>query len=88
MESKLTTTLQKYVQRAHAIALERDHPTLEPLHVLAAMAEDSSGVLASVAKFAGVELAVLRSRIDSALAAMPALGKPKGMARRGGDRRA
>ena len=71
MESKLTTTLQGYVQRAHGIALERNHPGLEPVHVLSAMAEDSSGVLASVAKFAGIELAVLRTRVDSALAAMP-----------------
>ncbi len=67
MDSKLTTTLQRYFGQAHSLAVERDHIALEPAHVIVAMARDASGVLASIAKGAGIEYAVLRNRLEGLL---------------------
>lgn len=62
---KLTVKAQESLARAQALASERGHPELEPLHLLAALLEDPEGIVPAVVERIGAN----RSQLDRIVAA-------------------
>ena len=73
---KLTSRLRSALAAAQSLAVGRDHAAVEPLHLLAALLEDSGvdGLLQS----AGADGARLRTNVDAGLENLPRIGKPTG----------
>jgi len=62
---KLTVKAQESLARAQALASERGHPELDPLHLLAALLEDPEGIVPAVLGRIGAN----RSQLDRIVAA-------------------
>jgi ATP-dependent Clp protease ATP-binding subunit ClpB len=62
---KLTVKVQEAFARAQALASERGHPELDPLHLLAALLEDPEGIVPAVLERIGAN----RSQLDRIVAA-------------------
>ena len=73
---KLTSRLQSALAAAQSLAVGRDHPAVDPLHLLCALLEDG-GVRALLAS-AGVDGARLGADVQSRLGNLPRIGKPTG----------
>ncbi len=73
---KLTSRLQAALATAQSLAVGRDHPAVEPLHLLAALLED--GGVDGLLQRAGVDGARLRSDVDAGIENLPRIGKPTG----------
>ena len=73
---RLTTRLQAAIGAAQSLAVGRDNPAMEPLHLLGALLEECSAD--SLLKAAGVELPVLADDVQRRLADLPRVGKPDG----------
>ena len=71
MQDRFTPQLQESLHAAYRKALAADSGGIEPLHLLAALAEDAAGVLASVAAMGGVQPAALRRGLKDAVARLP-----------------
>ena len=67
---KLTTTLQQALQEAQSLALSRDNPYIEPVHLLAAMLAQPDGPR-SLLERAGANVAALKTAADTALSSLP-----------------
>ena len=67
---KLTTAFQHALADAQSLALGRDHPYIEPAHVLAAMLAQPDGPKALLDR-AGANTAALKTAMDTALQALP-----------------
>jgi ATP-dependent Clp protease ATP-binding subunit ClpB len=68
---KLTIKAQEAVQHAQALALEKGHADMDPLHLLAALAGESDGVARPVLEKIGVNVGQLSKMIDSELDRRP-----------------
>ncbi len=68
---RLTLKSQEAIQRAQEIALERQHQTIEPLHLLAALLEDTSGVVPSVLQQLEVNRTLLQRKLEEELQRLP-----------------
>jgi ATP-dependent Clp protease ATP-binding subunit ClpB len=68
---RLTLKSQEAIQRAQEIALERQHQTIEPLHLLAALLEDTSGVVPSVLQQLEVNRTLLQRKLEEELQTAP-----------------
>ena len=66
-----TPQLRATLEAAYQQVWAQGHAGLAPLHVLAALAADEGGVLASVAALAGVQPADLQQRLQAAVAKLP-----------------
>ena len=73
---KLTSRLQAALAAAQSLAVGRDHPAVEPLHLLAALLED--GGVDGLLQRAGVDGARLRADVDAGIENLPRIGKPTG----------
>ena len=73
---KLTSRLRAALAAAQSLAVGRDHPAVEPLHLLAALLED--GGVDGLLQRAGVDGARLRADVDARVENLPRIGKPTG----------
>jgi ATP-dependent Clp protease ATP-binding subunit ClpB len=67
---KLTTTFQEALADAQSLAVARDNPYIEPVHVLAAMLAQTDGPKALLAR-AGVNVAKLQAALEDAMKRLP-----------------
>jgi ATP-dependent Clp protease ATP-binding subunit ClpB len=68
---KLTIKAQEAVQQAQALAVEKGHADMDPLHLLAALAGESDGVARPVLEKIGVNIAQLAKMVDGELDRRP-----------------
>lgn len=68
---KLTTRFQQALAEGQSLALGRDHPSLEPVHIMQALMEDEGGSTGHLLTQAGVDVAQLRLQLDELLDRMP-----------------
>src|SRR5688500_10379393 len=73
MESKLTTRSQEAITAAQRLAVSRGQAALEPLHLLAALLEQSDGIAGPLLKAAGADPVDVRAKTDAALRRMPSV---------------
>src|SRR5215210_4315280 len=67
---KLTTTLQEALGEAQSLAVTRDNPYIEPVHVLTAMLAQDEGPKALLAR-AGVDVGRLQTALEDAIKRLP-----------------
>jgi ATP-dependent Clp protease ATP-binding subunit ClpB len=67
---KLTTTFQEALSDAQSLAVAKDNPYIEPVHVLTAMLNQADGPKALLQR-AGVDVPGLQSSLDAAVARLP-----------------
>ena len=67
---KLTTKFQEALGEAQSLALNRDNPYIEPVHVLAAMLAQTDGPKALLER-AGVNTAKLQSALEAEIKKLP-----------------
>src|SRR3982751_3637424 len=73
MESKLTTRSQEAITAAQRLAVSRGQAALEPLHLLAALLEQTDGIAVPLLKAVGADRADVRVKADAALRRMPSV---------------
>ncbi|MBF2735872.1 MAG: AAA family ATPase [Betaproteobacteria bacterium AqS2] len=71
MKDRFTPQLQESLHAAYRKALAADSGGIEPLHLVAALAADDDGVLASVAAMGEVRIAALRQGLADAIGRLP-----------------
>ncbi len=69
-QDKLTTKFQEALSDAQSIALGRDHPYIEPVHLLAAMLQQDEGPKALLQR-AGANVPGLQAVVEAALKKLP-----------------
>jgi ATP-dependent Clp protease ATP-binding subunit ClpB len=73
MQSKLTTRSQEAITAAQRLAVDRGQAALEPLHLLAALLEQTDGIAGPLLKAVGADVADVRAKTDAALRRMPSV---------------
>ncbi|MGA7966356.1 MAG: ATP-dependent chaperone ClpB [Gammaproteobacteria bacterium] len=68
---KLTSKFQMALADAQSLAVGRDHPFIEPAHLLLAMVEQDGGSVRPLLAKAGVNISVLENRLDAILDRVP-----------------
>ncbi len=81
-QDKLTSQFQQALAEAQSLAVTRDNPYIEPVHVLAAMLAQDDGPRALLER-AGVRIAALQTAAETALGGLPQVqgGEPVGAGR-------
>ena len=67
---KLTHSLQAALGEAQSLAIGRDHPFIEPLHLLKAMVDPAGSAARGLLLAAGAAVEPLQTSVDNALGAM------------------
>ena len=75
---KLTTAFQQALADAQSLAVGYDSPTLEPLHVLAALLGQEEGATRSLLARVGANLQKLSPSVNAGLEGLPKVSKPEG----------
>src|SRR5438105_10952033 len=75
---KLTTRFQQALADAQSLAVGRDHPHIEPAHLMLALLDQDGGSTLPLLTQGGVNPDQLRNRLAQALDRMPALGEATG----------
>jgi ATP-dependent Clp protease ATP-binding subunit ClpB len=73
MQSKLTTRSQEAITAAQRLAVDRGQAALEPLHLLAALLEQTDGIAGPLLKAVGADVADVRAKTEAALRRMPSV---------------
>ena len=73
MESKLTTRSQEAVAGAQRLAVGQGQASLEPLHLLVALLEQTDGIAGPLLTAVGADPADVRSKAEAALRRMPSV---------------
>ncbi|WP_448617191.1 ATP-dependent chaperone ClpB [Geodermatophilus sp. URMC 65] len=73
MQSKLTTRSREAITAAQRLAVDRGQAALEPLHLLAALLEQTDGIAGPLLKAVGADVADVRAKTDAALRRMPSV---------------
>jgi len=68
---KLTVKAQEVVQAAQTLARRRDHQTVEPEHVFAALLEQQDGLAVPILERIGADAKLVRTRTDEELNRLP-----------------
>jgi len=68
---KLTSRFQQALADAQSLAVGRDNSIIEPVHLFSALLDQQGGSTRPLLAHAGVNVPVLRERLDEALAALP-----------------
>jgi ATP-dependent Clp protease ATP-binding subunit ClpB len=68
---KLTIKAQEALQRAQALAADRGNPQIEPLHLLAALVDETDGVIRPILEKIGANRAQLEKVIGAELGHLP-----------------
>ncbi|MFT4255667.1 MAG: ATP-dependent chaperone ClpB [Pseudoxanthomonas sp.] len=82
---KLTSRFQQALQDAQSLAVGRDHNIIEPVHVFSALLEQNGGSTRPLLQQAGVNLPVLRDRLNDALDKLPKVSGQEGNLSIGND---
>jgi ATP-dependent Clp protease ATP-binding subunit ClpB len=69
--NKLTVKAQEAVQQSQQIAAEHTNQAIEPLHMLAALLQDTNGIVVPVLAKAEVRTEFLADKVMQAIAALP-----------------
>ncbi|HET9843526.1 MAG TPA: Clp protease N-terminal domain-containing protein, partial [Gammaproteobacteria bacterium] len=75
---KFTNKFQAALSDAQSIAVGRSHPTIEPIHVLAAFLNQDASLVTNIFQNAGVSVSNLRTKVQSALEELPKVGEQTG----------
>jgi ATP-dependent Clp protease ATP-binding subunit ClpB len=75
---RLTSRFQQAIADAQSLAVGRDHPAIEPVHLLHALLVQSGGGSLPLLQTAGVNTDLLRSKLTQALDRLPKLGNNTG----------
>ena len=75
---KLTAKLQQALADAQSLAVGRDHNSLDPLHLLAALLQPADSAVAPLLAQAGVSVPALRDSADKALDNLPRIARATG----------
>ncbi|UOY00808.1 ATP-dependent chaperone ClpB [Blastococcus sp. PRF04-17] len=73
MESKLTTRSQEAFAAAQRLAVSRGQAALEPIHLLAALLEQTDGIAGPLLTAVGADPADVRAKTEAALRRMPSV---------------
>ncbi len=68
---KLTTKFQQALSDAQSLALAEDNPTIEPVHLLAAMLDDNDSGIGALLARAGVNVGGLKAALKDAMRRLP-----------------
>ncbi len=68
---KLTTKFQQALADAQSIAVGRDHPTVEPQHLLLALLEQEDGGTSSLLQRAGCNVGPLKQALERSIGRLP-----------------
>ncbi len=75
---QLTTRFQQALAEAQSLAIGRDHPAIEPVHVALALLSSTDTGAAALLQSAGVDSAQLKRELDVLLERQPRLGQADG----------
>src|SRR4051812_38245067 len=73
MESKLTTRSQEAITAAQRLAVDRGQASLEPLHLLVSLVEQTDGIAGPLLKAAGADPAEVRTKAEASIRRMPSV---------------
>ena len=76
---KLTSSFQTALQRAQSLAAEKSHSSIDAAHIFSAMVEDLDSSVPALLRYAGVDLAQVRTMIKQALDNLPTVAQTSGM---------
>ena len=82
---KLTSRFQQALAEAQSLAVGRDNPQMEPAHVMQALLDQDGGSTAPLLEQGGVNINVLRSKVDTLLDGLPKLKDATGEVQVGQD---
>ena len=82
---KLTSRFQQALSEAQSLAVGRDNPAIEPVHLMQALLDQGDGSTLPLLQNAGVNVDLLRSKLAQLLDRQPRLGDNNGSANVGGD---
>lgn len=82
---KLTSRFQQALQDAQSLAVGRDHSVIEPVHLMAALLDQSGGSTRPLLAQAGVNVPLLRERLGEALEKLPKVSGQAGQISVGND---
>jgi len=82
---KLTSRFQQALSDAQSLAVGRDHNLIEPVHLMVALLEQSSGSTKPLLAQAGVNVTALRQRLNEALDKLPKVTGQEGNLSVGND---
>ena len=68
---KLTTKFQQALSDAQSLALAEDNPTIEPVHLLAAMLDDNDSGIGALLARAGVNVGGLKTALKDTMRRLP-----------------
>ncbi len=75
---KLTSRFQQALADAQSLAVGRDHPAIEPAHVVLALLDQDGGSATPLLQNAGANVDLLRSKLRTQVEALPRLGAATG----------
>ena len=82
---KLTSRFQQALADAQSLAVGRDNSIVEPVHVFSALFDQAGGSTRPLLSQAGVNVTVLRERLDELLASLPKVSGQAGNLSIGND---
>ncbi|PTU33304.1 ATP-dependent chaperone ClpB [Stenotrophobium rhamnosiphilum] len=82
---KLTSRFQQALSEAQSLAVGRDNPAIEPVHLMQALLDQGDGSTLPLLQNAGVKVDLLRSKLTQVLERQPRLGDNNGQINVGGD---
>ncbi|MGH8429040.1 MAG: Clp protease N-terminal domain-containing protein, partial [Solimonas sp.] len=75
---KLTSRFQQALADAQSLAVGRDHPQIEPAHLMLALLDQDGGSTLPLLQRAGVNADLLRTKLSRAIEQLPKLGQATG----------
>ncbi len=75
---KLTSKFQMAIADAQSLAVGRDHPYIEPVHLMSAMLDQDGSTISHLLAQADVNVTLLRSQLGEALDHMATIGEATG----------
>lgn len=75
---RFTTALQSAFADAQSLAVGKNHTSIEPIHLMLALLNNSAGTTAALLAQAGGNIKTLIAELEAALAALPELKQPTG----------
>ena len=80
MMERLTAKTRAALESAHALAVDRDHPALESVHIFSALLDDEDSGAAAILSRAGARADRVRDEIQKAVDNLPTVSQPEGEA--------
>jgi ATP-dependent Clp protease ATP-binding subunit ClpB len=82
---KLTSRFQQAIADGQSLAVGRDHPAIEPVHVMQALLNQEGGSTQALLQNAGINTELLRSKLTQVFDRLPKLGDHNGEVQISGD---